>query len=409
MSLVYVAKSHMCSYQFPRKDTKKLKIVIKIANDLIFSLLNFRQSRLLRLNMSSPTSGHDAFFMTCDTAKLIARISESLVFSLIFLGIVINSTVCGIMLRNKCVLKNLSNFFVFHLSVVDLIFRLLTVGPLIYLSTVYTTEQAHIPCKLFHFFSSACGAAFFVTLVVVSVDVYRDAAMPLKGLMSRRTPFLIVLGVWLYAAVCSGPVMYSAQSVYYSEISEITPNMTTGELKNCSVPKLCDFLRNWGGQLSSTLFFLMAFLAPLVVVVTLFVITYVYLRRDYNKGTISKETASTKRKVTRMLTVLSLGVVICWGPTVFVSMVRSYDAMNNVPSDAVLILTIVSELMKFLNSLFNPLIFAYYIPNFKKDWFWLCACCKCNGRRNKTEQPSVQPKHLHVIQSTEYRDSQTMM
>lgn len=358
--------------------------------------------------MSTSPSEDDVLVMSCDTAKQIARISEATVFCLIFLGIVINATVCGIMLRNKCVLKNLSNFFVFHLSVVDLIFRLLTVGPLIYLSTVYTTGQAAIPCKLLHFFSAACGAAFFVTLVVISVDVYRDAASPLKGLMSRRTPFLVVFGVWLYAAICSGPVMYSAQSVFYTEIPEVTPNVTV-KWRNCSVPKMCDFLRNWGGQLSSTLYFVMAFLAPLVVIVVLFLITYVYLHRDFNSGTISNETANAKRKVTRMLSVLSLGVVACWGPTVFISMLRSYDVMNEVPSDIVLVLAIASELMKFLNSLFNPLIFACFIPNFKKDWFGLCSCCRCCGPGEETEQPSLRPKHLHMIQSTEFRDSQTMM
>lgn len=346
--------------------------------------------------------------MSCDTAKQLARISEATVFSLISLGIVINATVCGIMLRNKCVLKNLSNFFVFHLSAVDLIFRLLTVGPFIYLSTVFTTGEAKIPCKLFHFFSATCGAAFFVTLVVISVDVYRDAASPLKGLMKRRTPFLVVFGVWLYAFICSGPVMYSAQSVFYTEIPEATPNVTE-ELRNCSVPKLCDFLRNWGGQLSSTLYFVMAFLAPLLVMVTLFLITYIYLHRDHSNGTISNETANAKRKVTRMLSVLSLGVVICWGPSVFISMLRSYDVLNDAPSDVVLILAIAAELMKFMNSLFNPLIFAYYIPSFKKDWFGFCSCCKCCGPGKKPQQPSLRPKHLHMIQSTEFRDSQTMM
>lgn len=345
--------------------------------------------------------------MTCSTAKEIARISEGVVFFLIFLGVVINATVCGIMIRNKCVLKNLSNFFVFHLSVVDLIFRLTTVGPLIYLSTVYTREEAGIPCKLFHFFSAICGAAFFVTLVVISVDVYRDAASPLKGIMSRRTPFLVLLGVWLYAGICSGPVMYSAESILYTEIPEMSSNVTQ-ELRNCSVPKLCDYLRNWGGQLSSTLFFVMALLAPLAVIVTLFFITYAYLHRDKSNGTISNETAGAKRKVTRMLGVLCLGVVLCWGPNVLITMFRSYDVMDDAPSDVVLILTIASEMTKFLNSIFNPLIFAYYIPNFKKDWFGLCSCCKC-CRADEVQHPPLRKPHLHMVQSTEYRDSQTMM
>ena len=280
--------------------------------------------------MTTPLSEGDLLQMMCSTAKEIARISEGLVFFLIFLGIVINATVCGIMIRNKCVLKNLSNFFVFHLSVVDLIFRFTKVGPLIYLSTVYTKEQAGIPCKLFHFFSAICGASFFVTLVVLSVDVYRDASSPLKGIMSRRTPFFVLLVVWLYAAICSGPVMYSAQSVFYTEIPEVSSNVTE-DLRNCSVPKLCDYLRNLGGQLSSTLFFVMALLAPLIVIVTLFFITYAYLHRDKSNDTISDKTAGVKRKVTRMLGVLSLGVVLCWGPSVLIFMLRSYNVMNDAP------------------------------------------------------------------------------
>lgn len=356
--------------------------------------------------MSTSGDEDNILLMTCDAAKTLAKTSEAAVFCLIFLGIAINATVCGVMLRNKCVLKNLSNFFVFHLSVADLIFRLLTVGPLIYLSSVLNTEKSPIACKLYHFFSSACGAAFFVTLVVISVDVYRDAASPLKGLMSRRTPFLVVFGVWLYAAVCSGPLMYSAESVLYTEIPEVRSNVTD-ELKNCSVPKLCDFYRNWSGQLSTTLYFVLAFLAPLIVIVILFLLTYVYLRRDCKSGAISKETANAKGKVTRMLSALSLGVVICWGPIVFVSMLRSYDQLEHTPPDIVLILTIATELMKFMNSLFNPLIFACYIPNFRKDLFGLCKDCKCCGRKKEIENPTIRRRQM--IQSIEFRDSQTMM
>lgn len=144
--------------------------------------------------------------------------------------------------------------------------------------------------------------------------------------------------------------------------------------------------------------------------VTLFVITYVYLRRDYNNDSISVETVKAKQKVTQMLINLSLGVVICWGPVVLISMLRSYDIMKGVSHDIVLILLIVSELMKFLNSLFNPLVFACYIPNFRKDFLGNCLCAgKCFKSRNETEQPSLRLGSLHMIQSTEYRDSQTMM
>ena len=141
--------------------------------------------------------------------------------------------------------------------------------------------------------------------------------------------------------------------------------------------------------------------------VILFLLTCVHLRRDYKSGAISKETANAKGKVTRMLSVLSLGVVIWWGPTVLISMLRSYNGLADVAPDIVLILAISTELMKFMNSLFNPMIFACYIPNFRKDWFGLCKNCKCCGKAKDVENPSI--RRRQVIQSTEFRDSQTMM
>ena len=195
----------------------------------------------------------------------------------------------------------------------------------------------------------------------------------------------------------------------YLGISETSVNTTQGKLENCSVPRLCDYLKHWSSQLSSTLYFVMAFFVPLVVMVTLFVMTYLYLSRDYNSGSISVETVRAKRKVTKMLITLSLGVVICWGPVVLISMLRSYDLLNGVSYDIVLILLIISELMKFLNSLFNPLVFAYYIPNFRKDLLGICLCAgKCAKSRNEAEKPSLRLGSLHMIQSTEYRDSQML-
>ena len=340
--------------------------------------------------------------MSCETAKKIAVTSEGTVFALIGLGIIINTTVCAVMLRNKCVLKNMSNFFIFHLSLTDLIFRVLTVGPLIYLSTVYTTKESETPCKLLHFFSSACAAAFFFSLVVISVDVFRDAAYPLKGVMSRRTPFIVVFIAWFYAAICSAPLIYSAQSLLYTELPEVARNIT-GELRNCSVPKLCDLYRNWSGQLSTTLYFVMAFLAPIVVKAILFLLTVVVVTRSQKESVLSSTNAASKVRVTRMLCVLSLGVMLCWGPTVVVSMLRSYDALASLPPDSVVIVAITVELLKFVNSLFNPLIFACFIPNFRKDL--TAFCCKC-CLSDQAEKPQFKAK---AIVSTDFRDSQTMM
>lgn len=128
---------------------------------------------------------------------------------MIFIGIVINVIVCGVMLKNKCVLKNLLNFFVFYLFVVDLIFWLLIVGFLIYLSIVFSVEEGIILCKLLYFFFLVCGVVFFVLFLVIFVDVYCDVVYFLKGFMLCCMFFVVVFVVWLYVVICSGLLMYS--------------------------------------------------------------------------------------------------------------------------------------------------------------------------------------------------------
>lgn len=319
--------------------------------------------------MTTPTDLH-ILRMSCQTANAIDRFWEITVPCLIAIGIVINVVICIDMICQRIVTKNFANFFVFHLSLVDIIFRVLTIVPWIMLTSTDSTERSGPLCKVLQVFNAMCGAAFFASLALISGYVYRNSASPLKGMesLSRMWVTRAVTIVWVYAAASSCLLIASACSVRYTELPEVAANMTE-ELKNCSVPKLCDLQRDWSGQSSSTVYFVMGFCIPMVIIVTLSMKMHIHhnhIQRELHDQSQSHFTHRAEENIVRMLVVLSIVVAVTWGPTSFIFMVRSYGhRVEQLSSDAVLGILITAEILKFFNSLPNPLIFYCFMPNYR--------------------------------------------
>ena len=82
----------------------------------------------------------------------------------IILGIIVNSIISYLMLRKKRYKRNGSNFFIMHLSVVELLYRFL-VFPLIVIFAIPAIEITDIQCKAIAFFSKTCSTAIFGSLL----------------------------------------------------------------------------------------------------------------------------------------------------------------------------------------------------------------------------------------------------
>ena len=191
--------------------------------------------------------------------------------------------------------------------------------------------------------------------------------------MYSPQPILLALAVWLYAAISSAPYLYSTKSLVYTDLPEAT-GMEPLNSKNCSLPKICDLSHNWSGKLSTTLYMVLAIFVPLTIMIVLHVKTSANLEQRSRSKTIQRIVASSKIKITRMLMVLALGAVISWGPGAVVSLLRSYEVgLHDLDFDIVLVIAKTVEVMQFLNSVMNPLIFACFIANFRRDYFGLCC------------------------------------
>ena len=297
-----------------------------------------------------------------EEARHVFAISLSVNLLIIVLGIIVNAAICYVMLRGKRYKRNSSNFFITHLSVVELVYRLL-VFPLIIYFAVPASEINTFQCKVTAFLSKTSASAIFVSLVAIATDRHRSIVHPLKALKSKEKPRLLLWLVWLYAAIVSSPSIISAKAIPFLEI----PEAKGMDCEDCADRKLCDIPQNSIGQSSTTLYFLIAFIAPLTVISALYAKVAIFLHRRGNSGMVNRVASKSKSKAVRMLIVTVFGYVLSLGPAVVFAMVRSYGALNETSFGVTLLLSGIVDFASYTSSLGNPLIYAYYNGDFRKE------------------------------------------
>jgi len=131
----------------------------------------------------------------------------------------------------------------------------------------------------------------------------------------------------------------------------------------------------WKTQLSKTIYFLLAFVIPLMYVFLTYTKVAVSLWKRSKNGTIYGAVAKCKVKSTRLMVVAVLGFVLCWGPTFWVDLLNVYG----VRSENNFALRIWCYLAQISSSCLNPTIYAFLSPEFRKLVFKFCCCC-CTRR-----------------------------
>lgn len=281
---------------------------------------------------------------------------------LIVLGIIVNGAICFVMLRRKRYKKNTSNFFILHLSVTELALRLL-IFPIAVYPLVTTIEIKSIQCKFLTLVSKTFASATFISLVAIATDRYQNIVYPMKALKSKRKPVYLVLLVWLYAAAISSPSVVSVRIISINEI----PEAQGMNCDNCANRKICDIPQNALGQASTTSYFLSAFFLPLVVIFVLYAKIALILHQRSNNGMMHKMAARSRSKAIRMLVLTVFGYVLSLLPSALHAMLRSYGKLNNISFPNMFAVTWIVETVTLTCSLVNPIIYAYYNGEFRKE------------------------------------------
>ena len=296
---------------------------------------------------------------------------------LILLGIAVNLTICFVMLRRKRYKKNNSNFFILHLSVTELVIRLL-IFPVVVYSLTVLSGMSTLQCKLLTSLTTILGSSIFVTLVAIAFDRYQNIADPMMTFKSRRKPVQPVLLVWLYSIVISIPSTISVRSISVKDL----PESNGKGCRNCQ-EKTCLIPQDTLGQFSSIWYFIFAFFVPLLVIFTLYAKIATLLRQRDNDGAFHKVATRSKSKAIRMLIATVFGYFFSFGPDVVFSVMRSYGLFKNASFTVTFLSVTIVELSMYTSSLINPLIYAYYNRAFRRE-LQILLCIKCSYDRKKS-------------------------
>ena len=316
-----------------------------------------------------------------DAQLWFSSILSIAIFLLVF-GIVANGVICFVMFRGKRYKKNTSNIFILHLSVTELVIRLL-IFPIVVYSLITTSEIESVQCKFISLFSNTFASATFISLAAIAIDRYQNIVYPMKALKSRRKPVHLIFLVWLYAILVSIPSVLSVKSISIYEI----PEAQGMDCENCTDIEICDMPQNAMGQVSTTLYFVFAFLVPLILIFVLYSKITIVLHQRSSNGIMHKVAARSKSKAVRMLVLAVFGYALSLGPVSLFAMLRSYGNHNNTSFHQLFAVSWMVEILTLTSSLGNPIIYAYYNRDFRKEL--LKYFCR-NNKKSSAPSSSVQ-------------------
>ena len=170
--------------------------------------------------------------------------------------------------------RTLSYFFILQLSITDLVFR--AVGFFGRVSAKFL-ELSPEYCKTAIFSQFTCAAVTFVLLSGIAIDRYINILFPLRSLSIKTRKCLIMLSIWGYAVlICSGFIPSATVSanlfnfhnkkrqlfhLYLNSTKNNASRWNYKEPRKHCIPGSSGSLER---QIAFTVFFLFAFVVPLL-------------------------------------------------------------------------------------------------------------------------------------------------
>lgn len=318
----------------------------------------------------------------------------------VVLGAVENIIVCCVLAKGKIGRSptKLSNFFILHLSITDLVFRAITfLQQTKDRENLYSSNTVH--CQLVIFSQFTCAAVTFVLLTGIAIDRYIHILFPLRALTIKTRKYIIVIFIWFYALViCSGFIGSASLSPHIKlrsqlyHLSNSSSNLTSNDTavssdskpfhRHCT-PGKPDSLER---KVAFTVYFVFAFVVPLIVITFAYTKITVFLwKRTKTNNSINSSCAKAKLKATQMFVLVVFSFLLSWGPIMILDIFASYPAKKGRITYQKLPIRPLFDCISQTSSIFYPFIYAFCDKNFRKN------LRRCLWRKNSVRVSRVPP------------------
>ncbi|XP_076055529.1 allatostatin-A receptor-like [Oratosquilla oratoria] len=319
---------------------------------------------------------------------LILSIVVPIIFSIIVLvGLFGNTLVVIVIIVNKT-MRSTTNYLIFSLAVADLLFIVFCVP---FTASDYILSSwpfGIIWCKTVQYLTYVTAYTSVYTLLLLSLDRFLAVVHPIAAMSIRveRNAIYAIVGTWTIILTSCIP-LYQAHG-----IQTVTLDGGRELYQHCSF--LNDEYNHPAFQIGFT--FTMYFV-PLTVIVVLYLL--ILNRLWYGVvpgGNRSAENVRGKKRVTRMVVIVVVTFIVCWFPIQIVLLLKSLDLYKM--STPKIILQIAAQVLAYINSCVNPILYAFLSDPFRKAFRKVIACgpqrrfpATLNGRLDYEKSPETRP------------------
>ncbi|XP_063058113.1 G-protein coupled receptor 54-like [Engraulis encrasicolus] len=275
-------------------------------------------------------------------------------------GVCGNSIVLYVILKRRK-MRTATNVYIASLALTDIIFLVCCVP---FTAALYAWPSwvfGNFMCKLVSYIQQVSAQATCITLTVMSVDRWYVTVYPIRSLQ-YRTPVVaatVSLGIWIGSFLLSAPVpLYSRTVVEEQHGSQVI----CAELFPTALHKRFFILYN----------FLAVYLLPLVTISLCYLLMLHQMGRptvepldNQQLQVLTERSKAFRARVSRMVVVMVLLFLLCWGPVQLFILVRAFSPHFRI-SYCTYKLKIWAHCMSYLNSCVNPVVYAFMGAHFRK-------------------------------------------
>nr|XP_005168713.1 KISS1 receptor b isoform X1 [Danio rerio] len=318
-----------------------------------------------------------------------------LFFTLImFVGLVGNLIVIYVVIKNQQ-MKTVTNLYIVNLATTDILFLVCCVP---FTATVYVLPSwifGDFMCRLVNYLQQVTAQATCITLSAMSVDRFYVTVYPLQSL-HHRTPQMalsVCTTIWICSSLLSVPIaLYQhTESSYW-----FGPQTYCTETFPSVIHKRVYLLYS----------FLAVYLLPLITIC----MCYTFMLKRMAQATVqpvqgcnqislqtsSERAEAVRSRVSRMVVVMVLLFLLCWGPIQILILLQAFCAEDVSRSYTLYKLKIWAHGMSYSNSSINPVIYAFMGANFRKAFRSVCPLI---FKRRSTEPLATYNREMNFLSS----------
>ncbi|XP_023234664.1 allatostatin-A receptor-like [Centruroides sculpturatus] len=341
-----------------------------LLNDTIKRICNFTNNSRSFCNSTDDYDRHD--YSDAEAMEKLLSIIVPILFGIIFIvGLFGNSLVVIVVLCNPQ-MRSTTNLLIINLAVADLLFIVFCVP-----FTAWDYALPYWPfgdawCKVVQYLVIVCAYASIYTLVLMSLDRFLAVVHPITSISLRteRNALIAIFLVWIVILLSCVPALKAHGEFNYM--------FAHAEYS------MCIFLVNEGYNhaMFQICFFLSSYVIPLSLIFALYLLM---LKRLWfgvaPGGHVSSESVRSKKRVTRMVVVVVVIFAVCWCPVHIVLVMKGVEAYRLTPVG--IAIQIAAQILAYMNSCVNPILYAFLSDNFRKAFRKVIACNPRMGRTRR--------------------------